>query len=231
MATTPFPNPAPRIYSTEIERANRLKELNGLTAELLMRIVQEGLAIAADCTLNHPPFYRGMKPWGEIVKVKREMLIPLGWKRMDDGNYSITLSGDGTVAIAVATGDEHTGNKDESPCTKSRKGPHTEEVVTKNDSLMHTLFGDIRPTSAELEKINARMTWLLLFRRDEEKRATHCELSLPSRMNQEGQIDGWVERIILDSIPFGGEPSTRSTDVPNVPQTPAIEIDVKRRSA
>jgi hypothetical protein len=47
-------------------------------------------------------------------------------------------------------------------------------------------------------------------------------------MNEDGQIDAWAERIILPAIPFGGDKVEVPTDVP---QTPNVVVNIKRRSA
>ncbi|HUN61844.1 MAG TPA: hypothetical protein VMU53_07635 [Candidatus Sulfotelmatobacter sp.] len=219
---------AARIYANEIDRASKLREL-GVSEAILREAVERGQAEQAQRTLNHPPLYRGLTPWGEITCAFREQVIPLGWKRDDDGNLAITINDKGTAGIVVATGDEFTGDKDESPCTKSPRGPRTERIIKRNRSLAETLFGDIRkPTAAEIEKINAQMTWFLLFSRDEKRQLIQCELSLPSKINRKGRVEGWLERIILEPVPYGGEPAQKLEDVP---QTPEIDIDLKRRNA
>jgi hypothetical protein len=200
-----------------IGRPSRLKQL-GLTEGVLLLAVEEGQAAWANCTMNHPPLYRGIVAWGEPIRSLRESLIPLGWVRYDECNLPLILNKEGTLAITVATGDEDTGCEDRNPCTKSSKGPYTQSAIT-NNALAHTLFGDIR-------KVTARTTWILLFHRDEQTSETRCELSLPFNMNDEGQVDEWLERIILGPIPFGGA-SVRASSEP--PRTPDIEIDVKRR--
>jgi hypothetical protein len=217
-----------KVYSNEIERSNKLNELC-ITEAILREAIQRGLAEQAERTLNHPPLYRGLTPWGEITCALREQVIPLGWKRDDDGNLAITINKEGTAGIVVATGDEFTGNKEQSPCTKSPRGPRTERVIKNNKSLANTLFGDIRkPTFAEIEKINERMTWFLLFARDEKRQIVHCELSLPSKINRKGRVEDWLERIVLEAMPVGNDPISKA---PDVPRTPEINITVKRRSA
>lgn len=114
------------------------------------------------------------------------------------------------------------------PCTKSAKGPHTESAIT-NNTLAHTLYGDIR--SENRKNLDTRVTWILLFhlhRNADETFEIRCELSLPLKMNAEGQVDEWLERIILGPIPFGGG----SVKLPiDNPQTPDIDINVTRRRA
>lgn len=214
-----------KVWSDPIGRPSRLKQL-GLTEAVLRLAVEEGQSAWANCTINHPPLHRGIVAWGEPIRSLRENLIPLGWKRYDAGNQPFVMNQAGNLAITVATGDENTGREDRNPCTKSSKGPYTESAIT-NNALAYTLFGDIR--TAERKTIDARVTWVLLFHRDEETLEVRCEISLPSRMNEDGQVDEWLERVILGPIPFGGGSVRVSNEPP--PQTPDIEINIKRRRA
>jgi hypothetical protein len=45
-------------------------------------------------------------------------------------------------------------------------------------------------------------------------------------MNEDGQIDAWAERIILPSIPFGGDDVEVRNDAP---KTPEIDVKIKRK--
>jgi hypothetical protein len=215
-----------KLFSGPIECPNRLGDL-GLNAEMLWNAVMRGQAASASCTVNHPPLYRGIRAWAETTSGFREVVLPLGWGRSDDGNLPLTINPTGTLAITVATGDEDTGKKDGNPCTKSKKGPRTSDAVKRNE-LQGQLFGDIRLRPDDLKKIDGRMTWILLFHCDTEAGEVRAELSLPTKMNVEDYVDGWVERIILGSMPFG---SVTIADPSDLPQTPPLEVDVKRRHA
>ncbi len=213
----------PQIWADPIETPQRLTRL-GLTEGVIRLAIEKGQAASASCTKNHPSLQRGIMAWGEPICSLRESLIPEGWKRYDEGNQPFVVNADDTVAITVATGDENTGYKDQSPTTKSSKGPQTQIVVT-NNALATSLFGDIR--SDRQKKIGTRQTWILLFYRDEDKSETRCELSLPSNITEQGWIDEWSERIILGTIPFGGV-SIKVSNEP--PVTPDINIAIKRRA-
>ncbi len=150
-------------------------------------------------------------------------MLPRGWKRVDEGNLPLTVNKAGTVAITVSTGDEDTGRVDGNPCTKSSKGPRTADAVADNN-LRYTLFGDIRKVSS---KVAGRLTYILLFHRDVEAREIRSELSSPVKINEDGRVDGWWDRIVLGSVPFGGD----RVSTADVPQTPIFDVEVKRRSA
>ena len=214
------------IYSAPDDVPSRLAEL-GLREEILREAVQRGQAAYASCTPNHPAPYRGICAWAETVSALRELLLPKGWTRSDSGNLPLTTDGASRVCITVSTGDENTGRIGGSPCTRSSKGPRTASAITIN-ALQMRLFEEIRLQPDDLEEINGKMTWILLFHRDPIANELRCELSRPIKMNVDGQVTGWAERIILGSTPLGGD----KVEVPtNVPQTPNLNVNVKRRSA
>lgn len=215
-----------QLYTTSEDRRNRLTELD-LTEETLVEAVQRGLAAWAGCTRNHPALYPGIAAWAETVCAIREVQIPRGWYRSDEGNLPFTVNSSGTIALTVATGDDATGRPDEIPCTKSSKGPRTARAIEINQRQL-TLFDDIRLRPQDLDELNSgRMTWMLLIHRDVLRREIRCELSRPVNMNEDGRVDGWAERIILPSTPFGAD--TAEMPMPEVPQSPVIDVQVTRR--
>jgi hypothetical protein len=217
--------PKLKVYSSPEEVSSRLSEL-GLRQEILCEAVQRGQAARASCTPNHPAPFQGIWAWAETVASLRELLRPEGWTRADSGNLPLTVDAAGRVSLIVSTGDENTGNPKVSPCTRSSKGPRTLNAVTVN-ALQMTLF-DVRLRPEDLDETSGRMTFLLLFHSDTKTNEVRCELSRPIKMNEEGQVSGWAERVILPASPLSGH----VTEVPShVPQTPNVEVKVKRRSA
>ncbi|MDR7380410.1 hypothetical protein J2X19_005117 [Rhodoferax ferrireducens] len=204
---------------------NRLAEL-GLDERRLAEIVRRGYVAFASCTPNDPPLYPGFSAWASMVRGLREYLLPV-WDRSDENNYSLVINPAGTVAIAVATGDDGTGRRDATPTTKSSKGPSTVEAVTTNQLQLDLPFvfppveAQARPASGEKQ----RMTWILLVHRA--RGEVRCELSLPSSMGIDGRVDRWQERIILKAIPTDSEVMEIT---PPQPTLPDITIDVKRRA-
>lgn len=216
-------------YIDPMEMRGRLAEL-GLKEEDLLLAIQRGQAARLSCTRNHPPQSSGYYAWSETVCTLRERLIPLGWERSDERNLPFTVNPEKSVAIAVATGDEATGRSDEKPCTKSSKGPRTAEAVAVNERQLE-LFGNLPLRPEQLAMFNECMTWLLLFHCDTEAREVRCELSRPVKMDEEGYVDDWAERVILTAFPFGGD----SAKVPNIPltdapQSPEIVVEIKKRT-
>lgn len=209
-----------KVWSDPIDRHKKLAELD-LVEGVLLRAINEAQAAWANCTSHHPALYRGIVMWGEAIRSLRDSKIPDDWKSFDEGNQPYVFNPGLNIAITVATGDHNTGRLDCNPSTKSSKGPFTKSAI-QNNALANTLFGDIRKNK------DMRVTWILLFHRDEQLSEVRCELSLPLKMNSEGHVDEWIDRIPLGPVPFGGT-SVRIEEPPQ--PSPNIEIDVKRRRA
>lgn len=202
----------------------RLAEL-GLEEEPLRDVVRRGYLAYITCTANHPRLIPSIWAWGETVRALREYVLPIGWRRSDENNYSLVIDPTGRVAVAVATGDEGTGAPAAFPSTKAPKGQSTLDAITAN-RLQLSLFMEpesVAPADSPDDLGAERVTWLLLIYRSANE--VRCELSLPSSMGVDGRIDGWRERILLGSVPLDGD---LVEVVP--PASPDITIDVKRRA-
>jgi len=202
----------------------RLAEL-GLEEEPLRDVVRRGYLAYITCTANHPRLIPSIWAWGETVRALREYVLPIGWRRSDENNYSLVIDPTGRVAIAVATGDEGTGVPAAFPSTKAAKGQSTLDAVTVN-RMQLSLFMEPeppKPADSPDDPEAERVTWLLLIHRTANE--VRCELSLPSSMGVDGRIDDWRERIFIGAVPLDGDL------VEVVPPTlPDITIDVKRRA-
>ena len=96
------------VYSGTNEVEARLNEL-GLKREDLLEAIRYGSAHAAECTAHDPSSLLGLVFWGKCVRRLRDILIPSGWSVSNRGNFPVTVHPSGQWAIAVASGDEHTG--------------------------------------------------------------------------------------------------------------------------
>lgn len=208
----------PNVKATFREVTDALAEL-GLTPDILNDAILRGETARDSCTANDPPNAPGFYSWAGTVRALRDILVPLGWVRNDDVNYSRIVNEVLNIAIAVVTGDEATGNRDFSPKTKYPKGPATQAAVTLNQD---SLFGQSSaPTEGETE--NNRITWMLLRKRNGD--TVFAELSLPSLMSKDGQVERWESRIILEPMTF--DPLI---DVDEDSSEPPIDVLVRRRS-
>ena len=212
-------------WKTELV-VERLEQL-GLNVKQLMDVVRQGHHVFISASPNDPPLAPGFSAWARMVRALREYLLPQGWSRSDENNYSVVISPDDLMMIAVATGDDKTGNPHESPTTKSSKGPSTVEAVTTNQQQMNLnfVFPDLAAPARPVEAGKERTTWILLVHRGMGE--VRCELSLPTSMGTDGRIDAWRERIVLGSIPT--DPDTIEI-LPQPSDLPDISIDIKRRA-
>jgi hypothetical protein len=208
-----------QVCSVAEEVTNRLTTL-GLTESELIQAIKRGILARSEVTLNHPPLHAGFVTWSTTVCALREILIPKGWERNDEGNYSVVIDPSRSFSIAVATGNEDTGNPNATPTTKSPKGPSTRSAVEENLNQM-TLFPELAAI-VDGNSGEGRLTWLLLLNHDGDK--VKSELSLPINCN--GKVDAWQERIILPEIDL--DPIHTISITPDLPNMPDIDIDVRR---
>lgn len=213
-----------RIETVDVN--GRLAEL-GLAIDLLREPVMQGMLARSECTPNDPPLYPGFATWARTVRCLREKLIPqpYGWERSDEGNYPLAVSPDGKLAIAVATGDENTGDPEITPLTKSPKGPRTQSAIEVNQQTQGLLFAEFAEGEIPLNAHSDRTTWILLQHYDQARKEVRFELSLPNSYS--GKVDGWSERIIFGALPF--DPTIR-IPVPTLPNLPDIDVPLRRRA-
>lgn len=216
-------NTSVKLHPAEV--SHRLEAL-GIDRDTLIDVVRQGHHVFISASPNDPPLAPGFTAWARMVRALREHLLPKGWTRSDENNYSVVISPNGELVIAVATGDENTGDANGSPTTKSSKGPSTvEAVVTNQQQLTLAFFPPIPAPARPIEAGKERMTWILLVHRGVGE--VRCELSLPMSMGTDGRIDAWRERILIGAIPT--DPDT--IDIfPQPNDLPDISIDIKRRA-
>ena len=121
----------PAIVDNPLDRRARLSTL-GVTQEILLRAVASGEAARASCLPTHPPGAPGMYCFFETFRSLADDLLDSGWSRKDHKNFSTVLRPDGLVAIAVARGDDGTGDRDANVSTMYSKGIVTREAVERN---------------------------------------------------------------------------------------------------
>jgi hypothetical protein len=197
----------------------------GLTDEPLLAAAMEGYLARINCTANHPPLFPSFVAWGETVRALRDHLATEGWRRNDEKNYSRVVNADGNIGISVATGNEATGLADQSPSTKSTKGPTTIEALEVNQQLW--LQGlEPEPSTAEGSDDGEKpqmTTWVLVVHHA--RNEIRAELSLPFSIGDDGRVSVWRERIMLRPIPLDPEPIEM---VP--PAQPSIDVIIRRKT-
>jgi hypothetical protein len=171
--------------------------------------------------------YAGLTQWAETTHRLRERQIPQGWAPSDDSNYSLIVSPNSRIAIAVASGDENTGLIDGCPSTSSPKGPLTVSAVAAHQlALALPIPPEMREILAAFEVDPNRETWLLLTHWSERDGSVEvrAELSLPLDIAENQKVIGWRERIILPPTDLG------PVEIEPSPRTPDIDIDVRKRA-
>lgn len=179
----------------------------GCTEEVLINAVREGEHAREQSTPFDPKIMGAYVAWARTVGNLRERLSAAGWTIGDDGNFPIVISPDGLFAIAVATGDEGTGNSVLQPKTKYRRGPMAKRYVDINQNL---LFPDYQ---AEFTAEESRETWFLLKRRVDA--TVSFELSLPSEMSLNTPIGNWSHRIFYSPVELDSTMSFIDDDDPD----------------
>lgn len=207
------------VLHTSTAVTDRLAML-GLTVDVLRDAVAMGEAARNSCTANDPSIAPGFLAWAKTTRGLRDALAPANWRRSSDGGLEAILSPDGNLAIVVATGDEGTGRIDGSPKTKYPKGPATAAAIEQNQLT----FAFAMPQAIIREPASAeRVTWLLLIARG--RNEVRCELSLPKAIGDDGKVEAWSERIILEPVGCDTELVVTPLD-----QEADIVVEVSRRA-
>jgi hypothetical protein len=199
--------------------AARLEDL-GLEEGVLIEALQQANLYRVRLTTHHPRLYRYSVLTNETVAALRDLLVPKGWEKRDEGHYELVINPERTIAIAVASGDLGTGDRMRDSSNRSPKGPHTARAVETN--RQGDLFSEllpVEPIAGELVE-----TWILLHR--VQGNEIRIELSRPNNFDEAGKITSWSERIVLGVIPLDEE----GTPLP-LPNLPDIDIAISRKSA
>lgn len=186
----------PVITATEGAAARLLELSRDLQRELFSEVMEVGLRARHEATPSHAVTAAGSYQWHASVPALRERLQYLEWTRKDPKNCPIIISPDRSVAIAVMTGDEDTGNPDGIPSNRSKKGKFLEEQIKLNNAFnrQYTLFKQDQGSGRHATEL-----WVLLYHYDAIRKEVRYELSLPSEFRKKNII-GWSERILLGHI-------------------------------
>ena len=201
------------VVEDPFEVEARLRKL-GVSAEELREPVRLGLSARASCTENDPPMFPGLLQFAVIVRTIRELKARDGWTRNDYKNFSTVVRPDGQVAIAIARGDDGTGNREAAVSTKYPKGVATLEAVQQNLSLPF----DERYIRQNKKPSGLVSTWFLLHSRKKDE--VQIELSHPMLVNGAGYIEKWDVRLILK--PFSLNPARMPVD--DKPVEPVVAV-------
>jgi hypothetical protein len=197
----------------------------GTNIDDLHKAIDAGEVDRDSCTANNPPTDPGSRAHGTTVRVLRELHIPRGWAACDAQNFSTVVAPDESMEIAVASGDEATGDSSRDPKTKNKKGELVLNGVQRNQRQLR-LF-NLPPVKRVNQRISP-MTWILLRYRHGD--LVRCELSLPLGLGDDDRVDELGTRIILPDLVLGGRVGLVPKDgEPGEGET--VDVAVVRRSA
>lgn len=194
----------------------------GLSREILIEALNLANIYRVRTTDHHPRLYRYQIMSAETIAALRDLLIPSGWEKKDDGNYELTVNPVSNVAIMVASGDRATADLSSQPSNKSPKGWHTVHAIEVNRQA--DLFEELLPNKNTMPPANLH-TWVLLHCVTD--KGIKCELSKPYDIGEDGKINAWSERIIIGIIPFNDDPVI---DIDPNPDMPDIDIEITRKT-
>ncbi|MCF5747956.1 hypothetical protein [Pseudomonas tremae] len=174
----------------------------------------------------HPKGSGGTLAWIHGIRALRAKLLAKGWTSDDPRNQPRVVSPDGKHAITVICGDANTGNPNQKPLTRNKRGSQTTSSVYYNAGQQ-----DLFPVSLEeLQRFtpgrNQEQTlWILLFHVDVPNRVVHYELSRPINMAENEKVDDWAPRFIMPPLKLGepdesqGPASSPDIDIPVTPRS------------
>jgi len=202
-------------------RAERLARMD-LDEATIVRALELAIQDRKACTHLDPPYFAGQTRTARTVRYLREGFIPRGWGYTDARNYSLLLHPTDLIAIAVATGNDATGDAAQEDLRLAHgKGEMTSNAVTANAEQLSLFTGiawESEMSGDDHVGHEGRITWLLVI--NERGGRLHAELALP-RSFCDSNVTAWEERIVLPSIVIDDEP------VENLIEERATPLDVQ----
>ncbi|WP_199154547.1 hypothetical protein [Chromobacterium sp. ASV23] len=210
---------------------SRLNQLSGLTKDVLLQALDQGVRQRLNCSPLLPITFPGQAQWAYTIEALRLQVCTSGWKHESHHNLPVTISPNEDFGVVVYTGDEDTGRASGFPSNKTSKGIKTQQAVLRN-SLNLELFPETLQNKEESEE-NTLKTWVLLYHLDisnQQRPVLRSELSFPSHFDIGlGKILAWKQRIILGEIDLSGDPDIINAynDDIDVP----LEVPVRRKAS
>ena len=210
----------PIVYEDPYSAEERLRSL-GLRMEILIDVLRQGELQRRMASPLDPPCAPGFAGWSRKVRALREWLLP-EWHQSDRDNFSTVISPDGMVAVAIATGDDDTGDpSDEArPHTKYARGPATVRAVSRNEQL--EMFPETIPSDVLGE---ATATWFLLSQVEGD--TIYAELSRPLQLGDDRRVGKWAERIIVGPIELDGDAGSMALPPDEPIEAPDVTVERK----
>ena len=199
-----------------IAAEQRLKQL-GLDAEGFALSVEKGEYARAEATDNDPLGAAGYDAYRYRIRALREYFCPRGWHKHVEDGLEMIVADEGARAVITRAGDSGVGDSKAFPQPQRAVGESTESAVNTGKLAFDPSWFN-KPTEATKKEMDVYM--LLVHRSGD---IVKSELSLPTKVDERGRVEGWEERIILSVLDLNSEPEKGT--VPNQP-TPSETIDV-----
>src|SRR4051794_4676727 len=98
-----------RIRNEPWDVEPRLSALGLAPSDTLRSVAEAAFSAWAEGTPNDPVPAPGYHFYAAATRTLREVLAPLGWRRLNESNQALVIHPSENRAIVVATGDENTG--------------------------------------------------------------------------------------------------------------------------
>jgi hypothetical protein len=221
------PNQSIIVDPDDVNR--QLSEL-GLTASLLATVARAAALERLSATPLHPPTAAGFMQWaGGVVSLREQTITLGGWDPVNVKNQGLTVNRGLGIVIAVAGGDKDTGLAKGIPTTRCKRGPATKKAIDDNSAQLQ-LFPEYFELPEEIKDEEYGIFWLLLIYVDQERQEVRSELSRPMGWKSDRRPSGFAPRVILPSIDIDGDLGSRTGWAPDLPKTPEVTIEIKRRA-
>lgn len=196
----------------------RLLEL-GLSRVGLEEVVRRGESARAEATAHDPVNAAGWDAYRYRVRGLRDVYASggtVGWEPKTQEGLELLWRSDGRVAVVTRSGNEGVGVARSMPQPSRSVGDSTRHAASAQLSLDPNWLN--RKTAP---KEGVRLYMLLVY---SAVHVVRSELSLPSSLDDDGLVSGWVERILLPDLDLL-EPTLTFEEPPMSP----IEVPVARK--
>lgn len=197
-----------QTITTPQDVESQLRSLANLSLQDFVRIIQMANTARSDETANSAKSDAGLSFYLSLVKALRDELATKGFTPHSHRNIELALHDN--IAIAVCKGDEGTGNLRQAPHSAYKKGPVTLKLLglkQDNNPQQKKLFSDtekLHVTGGKLQLTldgKERDVWVLVHYSEKNGPGDYqvqAELSQPATYDNQGRINSFVNRIILD---------------------------------
>lgn len=188
------------VVHSGADARRRLTEL-GIDVGALESALDAGDVAARQADDFSPVTAAGTMRWFETVRTLRQRLAESGWTCSDVRNSPRAIDPTGREGLLAVRGNAATGRIDGDPKTARPRGNASSRSVRVNGQLMMDVVVAALADMAGERALGVR-TWFLLYYRSEADEL-RAEVSLPVAISDQGVVEDWDERIILEPRTFG----------------------------